>query len=392
MTSQLLDRAKRAYRESFGAAPTCAASAPGRVNLIGEHTDYQDGFVFPLALEMRTVIVGSLSGTKTCRVMSAGFGETTFEANRDKLSPTSGWENYVKGVVAVLLEKGYKVPGFNAVIASNVPTGGGLSSSAALEVATATFIESLTNHKIDQVQKALICQKAEHDFPKMPCGIMDQFISSCGVEKMALKIDCRTQSFEPCPIPSSVSIVVCNSNVKHELTGSEYPDRVKQCKQAVKTLNQKSAKSGTHLRDFSLDDLELCRPFLDGTSYRRGKHVIAENARCVAAAEALRRGKLEKCGKLMNASHFSLSSDFEVSTPELDFLVDHAIRQAGVYGSRMTGGGFGGCTVSLVKSEHADALMEELDRAYFQKFGVHTTSFVTSPGQGATIHYSGARL
>jgi len=379
--------ARAEFEKRFKARPSHGASAPGRVNLIGEHTDYQDGFVFPLALEDRTVIVGSLSGSSKCTVRTMTFGgdEVLFDADLSNLRPGDGWGNYVMGVVACMLEAGYDIPGFNAVINSSVPVGGGLSSSAALEVATATFIESLIGRRLGKVEKALLCQKAEHTYAGMPCGIMDQFISSLAEEGKALLIDCRAQQPAGYYIPANIAIVVCNSNKKHKLTGSEYPDRVRQCKEAVKVLRRNNGGRGSHLRDYTLDDLELSRPFMNDVAYRRARHVISENARCLASGEALSHGDVAKVGKYMLASHHSLRRDFEVSTRQLDFLVDVAMRQPQVYGSRMTGGGFGGCTVSIVEKTSVDQVIAAVSEAYVQEFGIKPSCFVTKPGRGAEI-------
>ncbi|KAF4315376.1 hypothetical protein G195_010837 [Phytophthora kernoviae 00238/432] len=376
------------------------AAAPGRVNLIGEHTDYNDGFVCPLALDKMTVVVGiraSADEAATTKLASSSFpGQVlSFAAdNLDQLEKTQpSWGNYPKGVTAEYLKHlNRKEPlAVHAAIASTVPFGSGLSSSAALEVSFATFLESLFEFKgISPIQKALLCQAAEHEYCNVPCGIMDQFISSCGKKDCALLIDCRTK--EPTPVAfqdPDVVIVVSNSNVKHELNGGEYKERVTQCQAAVKALQSKNPQM-THLRDATVSELDSVREALgDEVVYRRARHVITEDERTVAAVDFIRARKYAEAGKLMFESHESLRDDYEVSTPELDYLVEAARGCEGVFGARMTGGGFGGCIVALVQQQHAQKLMETLDTGYpVEQFGKDLpkpASFLTRIGDGAHV-------
>ncbi len=377
--------AAQTFEQRFGRRPTVAVAAPGRVNLIGEHTDYSDGFVLPMAIECYTVIVADRAvdtSSTRARIASTSQDEIAEFAVTPTLAPGSPkWANYVKGVVAHCLPRGLNPGGFDAVVDSTVPLGGGLSSSAALEVATATLIEALTGQQLDPVEKALICQKAEHTFAGVPCGIMDQFISTMGQEGHAMLLDCRSHEHRMVPLADpKVSVLIANTNVKHELTGGEYAQRRAQCEEASRILGVKV------LRDVSMRKLVANRHKLDDLTYRRAFHVVGENARTVQAADEMTGRFWVVVGRLMYKSHASLAENFEVSTPELDLMVELARQMGvggGVYGSRMTGGGFGGCTVSLVKTEKADAVAKFLFDNYTQRIGTEPTIFVTRPAQGA---------
>uniref|UniRef100_A0A1Q3FNY3 Putative galactokinase n=1 Tax=Culex tarsalis TaxID=7177 RepID=A0A1Q3FNY3_CULTA len=372
------------FRDTFGCDPDISACAPGRVNLIGEHVDYNDGFVLPMALPMVTVIVGKKNYTpSTCEVVTCVEGipeqrKAQFDSsNLARGSPK--WLNYVKGV---MFHFGQSIPGFNAVIHTNVPIGGGLSSSAALEVATLTFLELLTARKFEKPgEKALICQKAEHTFANMPCGIMDQLISVAGQKDRALLIDCRNLSVQQIPFETTdLAVLICNSNVKHELSSSEYPLRRKQCKQALELMGLKSYREAT---EESLKALKEAEEVL----LKRARHVITEIKRTTAAAEALKAGDFEQMGKLMVESHRSLQEDFEVSCHEVDILVEAALAAPGVLGSRMTGGGFGGCTVTLVQKESVEDAVKMIDTIYSRKVGgkYRARFFLAEPADGARV-------
>ncbi|GJQ11428.1 hypothetical protein GpartN1_g3219.t1 [Galdieria partita] len=373
------------FKKTFDSDPQIVAHAPGRVNLIGEHTDYNEGFVLPLALEMQTVIVGKKNGKDTCRVASEAFeGLVEFKPSKDLKPGDPLWSNYIKGVVVNFLRNGYDVPAFDAVVVSEVPVGGGVSSSASLEVAFATFIEAIGHHHLEPSKKALFGQAAEHEFANMPCGIMDQLISECAMRDCALLIDCRSLAFEPVEMKDpNTCILVCNSNVKHQLSGSEYPLRKQQCKDALTVLQSLDPKI-TSLRDASLEQLNEVKDRMSEVAYRRARHVISENDRTLEAAKYLRKNEYEKAGKLMTESHFSLKNDYEVSCKELDFLVDLAMGVPGVYGSRMTGGGFGGCTVTLLKISSLSSLLDKFEQEYEKHTGITATAFVTRPGSGAS--------
>lgn len=374
------------FRNTFGSEPDIAACAPGRVNLIGEHVDYNDGFVLPMALPMVTVIVGKKNYTpSTCEVHTCFQGvaeESCAKFDSSNIARgTPKWLNYVKGV---MFNFGQSIPGFNAVINSNVPVGGGLSSSAALEVATLTFLEQLTARKIEKPSdKALICQKAEHTFANMPCGIMDQLISVCGQRNRALLIDCRSLTIQQIPFEAAgLAVLICNSNVKHELSSSEYPLRRKQCQQALQLMGLKSYRDATEQH---LDVLK--GGGADEVLLRRARHVITEIKRTTAAAEALKEHNFEQMGKLMIESHNSLRDDFHVSCHELDILVEATLGAPGVLGTRMTGGGFGGCTVTLLRKESIEAAVKEIDTIYSRKVGgkFRARFFLAEPAEGARL-------
>ncbi|CAG5118473.1 unnamed protein product [Candidula unifasciata] len=380
---ELIKEANEAFQKKFGVKPRLAAKAPGRVNLIGEHTDYNDGYVFPMALPMVTVVVGNPTESGVCRVetLAAGVDPSYTEFPLNDLKPGSPkWCNYVKGVAAQMPGK---IPSFDAVIASSVPLGGGVSSSASVEVAVYTFLEQIMAEpdiETTVTDKILRCQKAEHEYAGMPCGIMDQFISVLGKEGHALLIDCRAKEGRLVPmLDSSVVVLVTNSNVKHELTGSEYPTRRKQCQTAAKILGVPSLRDATEL------ELERKKEELDEETYRRVRHVVSEIRRTVDAAAALENGDYNTFGNMMVASHNSLRDDYEVSCKELDQLVEYAMEMKphGVYGSRMTGGGFGGCTVTLLKATAVDKVIDHIHKKY-SSLGNKATFFVCPPSDGAS--------
>lgn len=431
LTKQAIDT----YQKTFGTFPEVGVFAPGRVNLIGEHTDYNEGFVLPFALPYKTVVVGCKTSNKESRIFSCNMssdGVISFKCDSSLGKGTPTWANYVKGAVFQYLKELPAGLAFDAVIASDVPLGSGLSSSASLEVAVATFLEKAYGlSTISGVEKALRCQKAEHTFADNPCGIMDQYISANGQKDRLLLIDCRSQGFELVPFGvqggESPVLLVVNSNIKHQLSGSEYPDRVKQCKRAVETI-QKVTPSVKSLRDCdSLDCLNNAIQFFDFsqcpkaelpfnpdtakgsndkfaeslkskknapsiTEYKRARHVILEDVRTTDAVAALKSGDFVKVGRLMTESHVSLRDDFEVSCKELDILVDLALEVDGVLGSRMTGGGFGGCTITLVKKEAVGKLKEHLQKKYFEATRIKCDYFECVPQQGAGVidltHYT----
>ena len=382
---ELADRATADFKQALGRDPPWIAAAPGRVNLIGEHTDYNDGFVFPMAIERYTVVAAAPNGSRQITLRSASVeGVATVDLTQPlRPRPKGHWANYPLGVIAGFLARGLTPVGFDAVINSTVPLGGGLSSSASLEVATATLLEAVTGRKLDPVEKALLCQKAEHDYAGMPCGIMDQFISTLGRENHLLLLDCRSRRFELVPMADpSVAVLITNTNVKHELTGSEYPTRRRQCETAATALGVPA------LRDASAALLEQNQNRLEEVIFRRARHVIGEIARTAQAADAVRLRNWAQVGRLMFASHDSLREDYEVSCAELDAVVEIARDlgpAGGVIGCRMTGGGFGGCTVALVETRAVEAVMQKIRADYARKTGLEPTMFVTRPAQGATL-------
>jgi len=390
--SDTISRAKQLFQSRFGSAPSIAASAPGRVNLIGEHTDYNDGFVMPLALSGKVcAVVGSKNTVGLIRIVTEAeplHPYVEFGATKADVSASSDpkWANYVKGVILQFFEA-EDFLSFDIAITTDVPLGGGLSSSAALEVATFTFLEGVTGNSRDKRQKALLCQKAENVTVGMPCGIMDQFISVLGLAGNALLLDCRSQITRLIPLSDpSVVLLVCNSNVKHELTGGEYAQRRAQCYEAVDVLKAAFPTNKiTALRDVNLEQLESVKSKLTDVVFRRARHVIGENNRTTQAADALSRGDYTSVGKLMNESHNSLRDDYEVSCAELDYLVEAARTVPGVFGSRMTGGGFGGCTITMLKQDSLANAIQEISSRYTQATGKTATIFSTVPGDGARV-------
>jgi galactokinase len=375
----------RQFQRIYGRAPRWFVAAPGRVNVIGEHTDYNDGFVLPMAIERYAVMAADLAkGSQAITVNDVQFAEiATIDVSKPVEKGAPKWSNYVRGVVAGFQQRGVKVPALDVAMLSTVPLGGGLSSSAALEVCTATLLETATGKKIDPIEKALLCQKAEHEFAGVPCGIMDQFISVMGKENHLLLLDCRSRETKLVPVNDpTIELLIANTNVKHELGSGEYATRRSQCETAAKILGVAS------LRDATADQLDAAKGKMDEVAFRRARHVIGEIERTVHAAEGVRASNWPTVGQLMYASHRSLRDDYEVSCKELDVLVEIAEgigEKGGVYGCRMTGGGFGGCAVALVKREAIDSISKKLAADYKQRTGIEATIFVSRPAAGATV-------
>jgi len=388
MTLQELGRhTAEQFAKSYGCQPQWIAAAPGRVNVIGEHTDYNDGFVLPMAIDRYTVIAAApgRNGAGTVRLRSSlGDGEISLDLTRPlKAEPKGAWSNYPVGVIAGFLARGAQPAGFDALIHSTVPLGSGLSSSAALEVSTATVLEAITGRKLEPVDKALLCQKAEHDYAGMPCGIMDQFISVMGRQDHLLLIDCRSRQPELVPMTDPTkALLIINTNVKHELTGGEYAKRRAQCEQAATVLGLAS------LRDATADMLLRARGRMAEVVFRRARHVISEIERTLHAAEAVRASNWPTVGQLMYASHDSLRDDYEVSCPELDAIVEAALAigpKGGMIGCRMTGGGFGGCAVAMVNADRVPAISDLIASEYERRTNIKATLFVSRPAPGATL-------
>jgi len=372
------------YAKCFGHAPRWLVAAPGRVNLIGEHTDYNDGFVLPMALERFTIMAGGRLPGHEAIVHSVTTGDSTHVELRPKVQKgIPSWSNYVRGVVAGFQNKGIRVPAFSAVIDSEVPFGGGLASSAALEVATATLLEAMCARKLEPVEKALLCQQAEHDFAGVPCGIMDQFTAVLAQKDHALLLDCRSRTTRAVPMTDpDITVLVINTNVRHKLADGEYAKRRAQCEAAAKALGIPA------LRDANVDLLNAARSRMDPVTFRRAHHVITENQRTLDMADAIAAGQWAAAGALMYASHHSLRDDYQVSCRELDAVVEIALElgeKEGVIGCRMTGGGFGGCAVSLVRTEAAKRLIRKIDEQYEKRTRVQPAIFSTRPGCGARV-------
>jgi len=373
------------FAKTYGHAPRWMAAAPGRVNVIGEHTDYNDGFVLPMAIERYTVIAAAPAASARAQLRSSENAQPEMIDLTKPLPPFArgNWANYSAGVLAGFLARGIQLDGFDALIHSTVPMGGGLSSSAALEVATATLLEAMTGRTLEPVEKALLCQQAEHQYAGVPCGIMDQFISVLGRKDNLLLLDCRSRRTELVPMSDpSVALLVTNTNVKHELGNGEYAKRRAQCEAAAKALGVSS------LRDATAVALEQGKSRMDEVMFRRARHVIGEIGRTTQAARAIQESRWAEAGTFMYDSHNSLRDDYEVSCSELDAVVEIARDiglPGGVYGCRMTGGGFGGCTVTLVKTDAVDAIKKKLSDEYQRKTGIEATVFVSRPAAGATI-------
>jgi len=380
----MADRAAGLFTRCFGHPPRWLVAAPGRVNLIGEHTDYNDGFVLPMAIERYILIAADVNSRNQVTLHSVTTGETATFSLRPKVERGEpAWSNYVRGVIAGFQGRPKKLSGFDAVIEATLPLGGGLASSAALEVATATLLEQMFGQNLDPLEKALLCQRAEHDFAGVPCGIMDQFTSILGRENHALLLDCRSRV--PTPVPMTdplVTVLIINTNVRHRLAESQYAIRRSQCEEAARILNVKA------LRDATPAALEAAQGKMDPVVFRRARHVITENLRTLQAAQAIQNSDWETVGRLMYDSHASLRDDYQVSCPELDTVVEMAramVPTGAIIGCRMTGAGFGGCTVSLVKTEAVQHITRGLDPAYEKKTGKQASIFSSRPAGGARV-------
>ena len=370
----------------YGRPARWIVAAPGRVNVIGEHTDYNDGFVLPMAIEHYAIMAAdrSTDGKNIFQLRDTSGAESLLvDLSAPVLPGEPKWGNYPRGVIAGCLERGMNPGGLDVLLHSTVPLGGGLSSSAALEVSTATLIETVTGKKIDPVEKALLCQKAENDFAGVPCGIMDQFVSVMGRANHLLLLDCRSRKTELVPMSdASVSLLIVNTNVRHELTGGGYAQRRFQCETAAKNLGVPSLRTAT------IEMLERAKGQMDEVVFHRARHVIGEIERTVSAAEGVRASNWVAVGQLMYASHASLRDDYEVSCKELDVVVEIAQEigeKGGVYGCRMTGGGFGGCAVALVKTELVEAISNQIAADYKKRTKIEATIFVSRPAAGATV-------
>jgi galactokinase len=357
--------------------------APGRVNLIGEHTDYNDGFVMPAAIGFYTWVAATKREDRVLEVYSNHF-EEKISLSLDALSgpPSRHWSDFIRGVAATLGDAGYRLSGANLVIHGDVPLGAGLSSSASLEVATALALTLSCGIVVPRMELAKLCQAAEHQYVGTRCGIMDQFIATFGVSGNALILDCRSLAYQLLPVPPNLRVVVCNSMVRHELASGEYNRRRADCENGVKLLTPYLPEVRA-LRDVELAALEKYKHILPETIYRRCRHVVSENQRVRAAAQVLQSGDAKRFGNLMYESHASLRNDYEVSCRELDLLVELAASSPGVYGARMTGGGFGGCTVNLVDADRAGEFKVHIARMYQQATGIAPEVYVCEPAQGA---------
>ena len=382
MSSALLPRVTASFRSAFGNTPSVVVQAPGRVNLIGEHTDYNDGFVLPCAIDFHTLIAARPREDALVRVVATDYGDAIDEFRLDAPitpRPDALWANYVRGVVKVLLERGVALRGAELAISGNVPQGAGLSSSAALEVATGQAFKSLQHlGELSATMLALIGQQAENQFVGMNCGIMDQLISARGEAGHALLIDCRSLEARAVPMPADLAVMIVHSRVKRGLVDSEYNTRRAQCEVAARHYGVKA------LRDVDLAALEARGAGLDAVTLRRARHIVTENQRTLDAADALAQGDLNTLGVLMAQSHLSMRDDFEITVPAIDRLVEVAQRAIGGQGgSRMTGGGFGGCVVAVMPEDRVAAVRAAIERDYRAPGGEAATIWVCHASAGA---------
>jgi galactokinase len=366
----------------FGVEPAVFA-APGRVNLIGEHTDYAEGFVMPAAIDFATLAGISPRSDGKVVIYSENYGEErVFDAAALPAKASKHWSDYPLGVAAILAGDGHRIPAFSLSLWGDVPLGAGLSSSAALEVATALAVLSLIGASYPGPQLARLCQRAENEFVGSSCGIMDQFISANGKEDHALLLDCRDLSFKLAPIPADVALVIANTMVKHAVTGGEYTSRRAQVEEAAAVIARHRPEV-RYLRDATVEDLAKWGTEMSANALKRARHVITENTRTVAAAEALIQGNKRELGRLMAEAHASYSKDFEASCMEADAMVALAQDLPGLIGARLTGGGFGGCTINLVERAHAAGFSEALGARYKTEVGIVPQIFVCHASGGA---------
>lgn len=374
------------YAEVYGSEPQLVSSSPGRINLIGEHTDYNEGFVLPASIDKSVfAALGKRPDDKVC-MYSVDFNEI-YETEISKLFPseTVGWSNYVTGIVAVLIRKNFPVTGFNVSIGGNIPIGAGLSSSAAIECAVIYGLNELFQLGIEKKEMVKMAQKAEHEFAGVKCGVMDQFASMFGKKNHVLRLDCRSleYAYEPFMM-DDFKVVLFDTNVKHSLASSEYNVRRKQCETGVAMIQQ-HVPSVKSLRDANLEFLNKYVLPEDITVYRRCKYVIQENTRLLEACKDLEKNDFLAFGRKMFETHEGLSKLYEVSCPELDFLVSHVLDIDAVLGARMMGGGFGGCTINLVKKHAIDKIAQDTSVEYKNTFGKDLRVYIVSIEDGSTV-------
>ncbi|AZQ65539.1 galactokinase [Flammeovirga pectinis] len=361
--------------------------APGRVNIIGEHTDYNDGFVLPASIDKEMVFALALNGTNTVNAYALDLEEEgSFDLSN--IVPTEGWINYIKGVVAETAIKGLEPKGFDVVFAGDVPLGAGMSSSAALECALATGLNKLFEGNLSKIDIVLASQMSEHNFAGVKCGIMDQFASTFGQTNKVIKLDCRTKEYEYHNLDiTGHKLVLCNTNVTHSLASSEYNTRREQCEAGVEIIKE-TYPNIINLRDVSVEQMHEFEGKMDETIYNRCSYVVEENDRLTKACAYMDKGDLVNLGKMIYGSHEGLSKKYAVSCPELDFLVEQTLEDDNVLGARMMGGGFGGCTINLVKEEAVDAFIERMTKAYKEGMNKDMSAYAVVIGEGARVEES----
>jgi galactokinase len=387
----IISQIENSFQKTFGSTPAHVVRAPGRVNLLGEHVDYNDGFVLPAAIDRATFIAFSPYGTDLSTLVAmdmkqkASFSQQTMQSKTQADgSPLPEWAHYPAGVMWALRENNLETRGMNAVFASNVPRGSGLSSSASVEMAFLLAWQSLSDWTRPSMQRALLGQKAENQYVGVNCGIMDQFASACGVENRLLLLDCRSLEWKTIPLPEDVSIVIADTTVRRKLTSGEYNKRRFACEEAVRLLKQDLPEIKS-LRDVSVEEFKRFADRLPEEVYKRARHVVEEIERSRQAESLLEAGDVRRFGELMNQCHISLRDLYEVSCPELDVMVNVAQSLEGCYGARLTGAGFGGCTVNLVASDSADQFAKALAKGYESQTELRPEIYITRASNGAEI-------
>ena len=380
-----ISNVREEFSKYFGVSPEIVVRAPGRVNIIGEHTDYNHGFVLPMAIENATVIAATKREDLVLNAYAANLKRSTkADLCRRERNPREGWVDYVVGVADELEKLGKALHGADLMIMGDVPIGCGLSSSASLEMAALCMFEALGGFEIPGAEAPRLGQRVENVFLGLKTGIMDQFISRMGRDGHALFLDCRSLQYDLVPVAfSNAKFVIANTCVPRGLTSSKYNERVAECAEAVRVLRETLAKDGSYLRDFAIEDLESCRGKMSDVVFRRARHVITENARTLSACDAMRAGDVEALGNLMNESDASCRDDYEVTCSQLDSMTAIARSLPGCYGSRMTGAGFGGCTISLVESSAIEAFTRDLLARYDSKTKLGGEVFISAPAPGA---------
>ena len=377
--SKLQEIVKASFTDRFGIVPEVMVRAPGRVNLIGEHTDYNDGFVLPMAINRAVYIAARRRPDRQVSLFALDMDEAiTFNLD-DIVYDHAGWAEYVKGVASILKQEGHQLHGWEGVMSGDVPIGAGLSSSAALELATARTFSAVGMLPWDGVEMAKLAQRAENQWVGVNCGIMDQMISATGEAGHALLIDCRSLDTEAVPLPPGTYVVVLDTATRRGLVDSAYNERRQQCETAAAYFAVPA------LRDVTFQEFEARASGLDPLTRRRARHIITENERTVEAAQAMKQGNAIKLGQLMNQSHLSMRDDFEISNKELNLMVDIANKHSGCYGARLTGAGFGGCAVALVRDNAAQSFASSVAQAYEEKTSLTPQVYICQATDGAAI-------
>jgi galactokinase len=384
INQEIKEKVLRDFKMNFDGEPTIVRS-PGRVNIIGEHTDYNHGFVLPAAIDKAIYVAVAPGNDETIKLYSGEFDES-FETSIPALKPTDNvWPNYILGVANQLKERGHAIRGFNLAIDGDVPIGSGLSSSAAVECATAFALNEIFKLEIEKKELAFIGQKAEHTFAGVMCGIMDQFASVFGKKDHVIKLDCQSLDYEYVPLKlEGYKILLLNTNVKHSLGSSEYNTRRAQCEQGVAWVKEHHAEVNS-LRDVTMEMLHKYVEPKDALIYQRCKYVVEEKERLLTGCEDLKKGDLKSLGKKMFQTHDGLSKEYDVSCEELDFLVDAVRDNPGVVGARMMGGGFGGCTINIVKDGAIDSLVQTLEKSYQKNMGKELTAYIAQIENGTSL-------